>query len=88
MGKINFKELDIYTDISREHTIQVDARKEFANFIYMNINGIIAHDLAFKILHSDGEIEVSTEEKEIIIKSAMSGLPPFYDSVVAVFEKQ
>lgn len=88
MGKINFKELNIYTDISREHTIQVDARKEFANAIYMGSNGIVAHNLAFRILNSSDELEVSKEEEAIIIDTAKMCKPVFYDSLMHVLNSE
>ena len=46
MKALNLKEFKLFTDISRAGHIVVDARKEFANAIYMGMNGIVAHDLA------------------------------------------
>ena len=63
MKALNLKEFKLFTDISRAGHIVVDARKEFANAIYMGMNGIVAHDLAFRILHSEGGIEVSEENR-------------------------
>ena len=56
MKTLNFKDFKLFTDISHVGHVVVDARKEFANAIYMSMNGIVAHDLAFRILHSEGGI--------------------------------
>ena len=42
MKTLNLKEFKLFTDISRAGHIVVDARKEFANAIYMGMNGIVA----------------------------------------------
>ena len=85
MKALNLKEFKLFTDISRAGHIVVDARKEFANAIYMGMNGIVAHDLAFRILHS---IEVSDEEELIIVDTAKMCKAVFYDSIMSALKKE
>lgn len=68
--------------------VPLDARKEFANAIYMGMNGIVAHDLAFRILHSEGGIEVSDEEELIIVDTAKMCKAVFYDSIMSALKKE
>ena len=84
MKALNLKEFKLFTDISRAGHIVVDARKEFANAIYMGMNGIVAHDLAFRILHS----EVSEEEESIIVDTAKMCKAVFYDSIMSALKKE
>ena len=88
MKALNLKEFELFTDISHAGHIIVDARKEFANAIYMGMNGIVAHDLAFRILHSEGGIEVSAEEESIIVDTAKMCKPVFYDSIMSALKKE
>lgn len=55
MKKINFSKMEIFTDVSREHTVFVDMRKSFANTIYQNGLGSDAHALELKIFNGEGE---------------------------------
>ena len=88
MKTLNFKDFKLFTDISHVGHVVVDARKEFANAIYMSMNGIVAHDLAFRILHSEGGIEVSDEEESIVIDTAKMCKPVFYDSIMSALKKE
>lgn len=66
MKKIDLKNMGIYTDVSRSKRIPSDLRRDIADLIYTRMHGIIAHDLAFRILRSDGEMAISEEELDII----------------------
>lgn len=66
MTKIDFQHFSIPTDISRKGRRIGDARESFANMLYLNVNGIRAHALAMKIYGSEGEIEYSDEEVNLI----------------------
>lgn len=67
MKMIDLKNMDIYTDVSRSKRMRCDIRRDIADLIYTRMHGIVAHDLAFRILHSDGRIEVSDEELNIVV---------------------
>lgn len=66
MVKLNFKQFTVPTGISGRSTRTGDAREEFADIIYMNVNGIRAHALAMKIYKSEGLEEFTDEEKQLI----------------------
>lgn len=82
MKKINFKEIDVYTDISKTKSVKGDGRKEFANLLYTACNGIEAHALAFKIYESQEAIEVSEHEVALILYMAEQRCTPaFIDGI-------
>lgn len=70
MKQINFKELDVFTDITRTKSIKADIRKDFADVLYRNSSGIAAHSLALKIYETDGPIEIDDREEEVIREAA------------------
>lgn len=70
MRQVNFKSLTVYSGIARKTKVTADARESFADLIYTRVDGIVAHDLAFRIYRSEGEISISEQEKNIIIRVA------------------
>ena len=66
MSKIDFQHFKIYASISHKASHTVDARENFADMIYNNVNGIKAHALALKIYDGEGETEYSEEEVKLI----------------------
>lgn len=78
---INFKEFRLFTDITQTETVVVDSRKELADLMYKNLNGIVAHDLALRIFRSEGEMELNEEEEMIVLRFAEKTTPIFYDSL-------
>ena len=54
MVRINFKQLPVYTGISRKETVTGDARESFADVLYTRVNGVRAKNLALKIFNSEG----------------------------------
>lgn len=72
-----------FTDISQTSTIEVDFRKDFADLMYKNVNGIEAHDLALRIYRSEGSMELSDGDIAIIKALASKATPIFYDSILA-----
>lgn len=89
MRKINFKEIEIYTDISKTKTFTGDGREEFANLLYNGCNGIAAHALAFKIYQSDGAIEISeAEEALIVLVAEQRCTPAFIDGLKKQLNKE
>lgn len=82
MKKINFKEIEIFTDISRSKTFTGDGREEFANLLYTGCNGIAAHALALKIYQSEGAVEITEAEETIIMSVAEQRCTPaFIDGI-------
>ncbi len=81
--KINFQKFMSFTDISQASTIEVDIRKDFADLMYKNMNGIEAHDLALRIYRSEGDMQVSDIDVSLIKALASKATPIFYDSILA-----
>lgn len=83
MRSIDFKNFRMFKDIEQKDTVTLDARKDFADLIYRNINGIAAHDLALRIYRSEGDMELKEEEYNICLEIAQAARPIFYDSFMA-----
>ena len=66
MSKINFKEFEVFLDISHEKTDIIDVRRPLGDLIYQRGNGIASLDLAMRIFKSEGEMELSDEELETL----------------------
>ena len=66
MKKLDFKNFEIYTGVSKQKTQEGDARESFADVIYTRANGIRAADIAMKIYKSDGVIEFDDTEINLI----------------------
>lgn len=66
MSKIDFQHFKIYASISHKESHTVDVRENFADMIYNNVNGIKAHALALKIYNSEGCVEYTDEEVNLI----------------------
>lgn len=82
MKRVNFKQIEVFTDISGSKTITGDGREVFANLLYNGCNGIAAHALAFKIYRSDGFIEIDQSEEMIIMEVAEQRCTPaFIDGI-------
>lgn len=78
--KINFKQFPVYTDITHETREAADVKNSLANTIYMNVPGIAAHVLAEKIFKSEGEMDLSIEDIELIKSCAPLFSGVFVDS--------
>ena len=88
MKTINFKEFPIPRDIAHSEWQNIDAREAVANIIYSNIGGIRAHDLAFKIYRSEGD--VTYDDNDIaIIKQVIEvyGMPRLIDGITKILEE-
>lgn len=81
MKQIDFKNFKQYNDISHETTATVDLRRGFADLLYKNVNGVAAHDLAFRIYRSEEPVTLNEEEEKIVLQLAENGLPIFMDSL-------
>ena len=68
--KINFEDVGIYTDIEHKTMVRLDMKKKIANDLYNHGQGIAFHALALKIYNSQGEIELSGEEYNLLMDYA------------------
>ena len=80
MKKIDFRHFKVFTDISQTKSTVTDVSRDLADSIYLNANGIVAHDLAFRIYRSEGSIELSAEELAFLEKFLAQATPVFQDS--------
>lgn len=82
MALLNLRLLSVYQDVTKKHIVTGDARESFADILYTRVNGIMAHDLAFRIYKTEGEIQVTEVEKNMIIKVAEQFCTPaFIDAI-------
>ena len=77
MKTIDFRHFKMFTDISQTGTTETDVSKEFADTIYKNANGIVAHDLALRIYRATEPVQVSDEELAFL-KSFIAGTTPLF----------
>lgn len=64
--KINFKLFRLYLNVSRKEYKDVDAREAIADIVYQNSSGIAGLELAQKIYNSEGEIDLSEREVQML----------------------
>ncbi len=82
MAKINFRKFKLYRDIAHQVVDVIDVTRLFADILYQNGIGIVIHDLALRIFHSEGEMELKEEEVKIIEDVARHVCTPaFIDSL-------
>ena len=82
MNKLNFKQLSIYTGISKKEALTGDVRESFADVLYSQCNGIRAKNLAMNIFNSVGEMEVSDDDLKLIQMAANTYCTPaFIDAI-------
>ncbi len=73
----------MFLDITQEKTQIVDVSRDLADTIYKNANGIMAHDLAFRIYRSEGQLELTDDELAFLASFLNSTTPIFQDSFAA-----
>lgn len=73
----------MFLDITQEKTQTVDVSRDLADTIYKNANGIVAHDLAFRIYRSEGPLELTDDELAFLTSFLGSTTPIFQDSFSA-----
>jgi len=81
MKKLDFQHFKMFQDIAHEQIVETDARREIADILYKNVNGVAALDLAMRIFKSEGEMELSEEDMQILKPFVENGFTPaFIDS--------
>lgn len=66
MKKINFKKLNVKPMLGNDASVEVDIKVDIANLVYSNASGVAGLSLATRIYESDGEIELSPEDIEVL----------------------
>lgn len=80
MKKVNFKEFKMYADIKHTKELVVDVREQLADLIYTQSRGIVAHNLAFRILNTEGDMDMNSAENDVINGVLNLCTPQFQDS--------
>lgn len=75
MAKINFKEFQLYTGCDKATTIPMDVRKRIGDAFYLHGVGIAQAELALRIFKSDGPIELSADDMNILTQVGRLLLP-------------
>lgn len=88
MKKIDFQNFEMPLGISINRTQVGDVRESVANLVYLNVCGIKAHTLAFKIYQSNEKTEYNDEEVRTIMDVAnLYGTPAFIDGLLNQLER-
>ena len=88
MKKIDFKNVEIYTDIQHKEKIIADMHIDFSNIIYQRGSGIQAHALAMKIYNATEPQEYSEDECKLIMDYANLCNPFFIDAIKTILETE
>lgn len=89
MNKLNFKEFSIYKCISKKEKATGDVRESFADVLYSQCNGIRSKNLAMRIFESEGIIELTDEDINIIRIAANNFCTPaFIDAIEEQLNKE
>lgn len=84
MKKINFKQFRLFKDITQTEFTTTDVSRQVAEIIYQNATGVLAHDVALRIYHSEGDVSLSAEEVDYLkMTLPLFTTPLFQDSFVA-----
>lgn len=70
----------MFVDITHVDRLETDIRKDFADLIYQNANGIMAHDLAMRIYKTEGPVTLTEEESKFLDTFVQQTTPIFQDS--------
>ena len=84
MKTLDFRHFKIFTDISQQRTVETDMATDFADALYKNANGIVAHDPALRIYREKGPVELTEQEEAFLIDfSKKHTTPLFQDSLIS-----
>lgn len=87
MVRINFKQLPVYTGISRKGTVTGDARESFADVLYTRMNGVRAKNLALKIFNSEGDMELDSGDEKLVRFAATNlCVPSVGDAIIDMLD--
>jgi hypothetical protein len=70
MVKINFESLRVFKDIEHKVAEVINIKMSVANTLYEHGQGIAFHALALKIYNSEGEMEYTDDEYDLIMAYA------------------
>lgn len=85
--KVNFKSFRLYLNISKREYKDIDLRESIADILYQNSSGIAGLDLAQKIYKSEGEIDLSEKEVQLLKSLYPVCKPVFINSLNEVLNR-
>lgn len=71
MKTIDFKHFKVWRDMGAEKPVELDARREVANYLLSSLGGVEGMDLSLRVYRSDGPLELEDAHFELI-RGAMS----------------
>lgn len=77
---IDFQHFKLFVDITHVDRLETDIRKDFADLIYKNANGVMALDLSMRIYRTEGPVELTEEELNFLNIFVENTTPIFQDS--------
>ena len=80
-NKINFRALPVYTGIAKKEQVRMDVAESLADYIYQKVPGLVAHVLSEKIYKSTGEIELTDQERNILLQVSLQMPGAFTDAI-------
>lgn len=86
--KADFRHFPVYTGIARRQKAAADIAESLAEYIYQRVPGLPAHVLAEKIYSSQGEVEITDTEKELLRNVAEQLPGVFCDSIKDYFKTE
>lgn len=86
--KIDFGKFPMFTGIKRDKTVQVNIKESLADLIYTKVSGVKASSLAHRIYETDGELELSANDVEVLQHCTELFTGVMSDSLLAALQGQ
>lgn len=89
MKKINFNTLKAHRHLGDNATTTINVRKLLTDVIYSGPFGMAGHALAHKLYETDGDVELSEEECQLVRTAAQSFNEPYaIDAILNAVRKE
>ena len=86
--KIDFEHITVFTDLEQKIPSVANERKEIANVIYTQGQGLECHALALKIWNGNADTEYSDDEVKLIMRFVEHFFAPcFIDAMRHITQK-
>jgi hypothetical protein len=76
--KIDFEHIEVYTDLGKTQVVIANERRNLANVIYNQGQGLAFHALALKIWNGDADTEYTDEECRLMMKVVEACFAPCF----------
>lgn len=85
--KIDFRTVEIFTNVAKTQCVVQDIREAFADMIYNQGTGIKSYALALNIYNSNGDDEWTDEEVSMIEAYANMCTPAYMEAIKKLIGK-